>query len=107
MQKIRQTLIYSVPASLWDTFIQLSGILEIWEKELVFRLLDFKDSHLNLCIPFESIEQVKEYLVFDLAKNGLRIQNKDGKFDLFVLEEVSVFKKVLSTQIKKSLNRTL
>lgn len=93
--------VFSTPAFLWDGVIQLSGILEVWEREVVFSLNNFKESHLSLSIPLTAIERVEEYLVFDLAKNGLRIQDKDGKYDLFVLEEVHQFKNRLLAAMER------
>lgn len=92
MKKKLHTPIFSTPASLWDGASQLSGNLELWETEVVFRLADFKDSHLNLRIPLADIEKVEEYLVFNVAKNGLKIQDREGRYDLFVLEDVRGFK---------------
>jgi hypothetical protein len=93
-------LILSSPAYLWDGYHQLLGTLELWESEVIFKLSDFKYSHLNLHIAMKNISKVEEFLIFDLAKNGLRIQNKDGKYDLFVLEESEYFKKMLINQLK-------
>lgn len=92
MKKNLRSPLFSTPASLWDGASQLSGNLELWETEVVFRLADFKDSHLNLRIPLADIEKVEEYLVFNLAKNGLRILGREGRYDLFVLEDVRGFK---------------
>ncbi len=93
--------IYKTPAVLWDKTQQLHGSLELWETEIFFRLNEFKESHLNLSIPLTAIEKVEEYLVFDLAKNGLRIQDKHGKYDLFVLDDVRKFKHILLHEIAK------
>ena len=87
--------ILEFPAHLWDGIRQLPGTLELWEKEVVFRFVNFKDSHLNLVIPISEIEKVEEYLVFDLARNGLRICSKGGRCDLFVLEDGQAFKKAI------------
>jgi len=95
------TSIFSAPASLLDGQNQLSGKLELWETIITFRLADFQNSHLNLTIPIVSIEKVEEFLIFNLAKNGLRIQNTNGRFDLFVLEESDVLKKMILGKIKK------
>ncbi|MGK0175307.1 MAG: hypothetical protein ACI9AT_001694 [Ulvibacter sp.] len=92
--------IFSTPASLWDGKHQLSGILELWETNVIFRLTDFQDSHLHLCIPLNTIEKIEEFLIFDLAKNGLRIQDKNEKYDLFVLDEGSDLKKMILAKIK-------
>ncbi|GJM33548.1 MAG: hypothetical protein DHS20C18_25490 [Saprospiraceae bacterium] len=87
--------VFSTPASLWNGTNQLLGNLELWETAVIFRLADFQESHLNLTIPLANIEKVEAYLVFNLAKNGLRIQDKEGRYDLFVLDDVRGFKKVL------------
>jgi hypothetical protein len=99
MKKKTPSPIFGYPAVLWDTQWQLSGTLELWEKELVFRLDAFQMSHLNWSVPLAHIRKVEEFLVFGLARNGLRIEDKHGKYDLFVLEEVSVFKKALLARI--------
>jgi hypothetical protein len=92
--------ILSFPALLWDGEKQLSGRLELWKNTVIFHLSAFKASHLSLVIPLAAIEKVEEYLVFDLARNGLRIQNKNGKYDLFVPEDARIFKKALQEQLK-------
>ncbi len=95
------TPIVTVPATLWDGAQQLPGCLELWPAAVIFHPTDFKDGHLNLHIPLPSIKKVEAYLVFDLAKNGLRIEGQEGRFDLFVLDEVSRFKQLLIAEIGK------
>ena len=95
MKKNDHHLIYKSSATLCDGTSRLQGCLELWNTEIYFRLNDFKESHLNLIIPLKGIEKVEEYLVFDLAKNGLRIQDEEGRYDLFVLEDVRTFKQIL------------
>lgn len=93
----RSTLpILSTPAYLWDNSIQLGGTLELWESEIRFQTSELKGSPLNLYIPLEIIETIEEFLIFDIAKNGLRIQNIEGKNDLFVLDQPKVFKDALN-----------
>lgn len=101
MEKPIRSPILSAPAALWNGIRQLPGTLELWETEVVFRLNDFKDSHLNLSIALLEIEKVEEFLVYDLARNGLRIQNKDGNFDLFVLDEAPRFKRLLEEHLAR------
>lgn len=84
--------LFSTPASLWDGATQLPGSLELWETEAVFRPAGFTSGYLSLRIPLAEIEKVEEYLVFNLARNGLRIQSREGKYDLFVLEDIQSFK---------------
>lgn len=93
--------ILSVPALLWDGARQLSGLLELWETRVFFRLDDFTNSHLQLSIPLTELHLVEEYMVFDLAKNGLRLQSKDGRYDLFVLDEGQRFKKAVLVQMRR------
>lgn len=99
MEKHTPSPILSTPASLWDGTRQLPGTLEIWEGEVVFRQQAFLGSHLNLVISLSEIEKVEEYLVFDLARNGLQIWSKSGQADLFVLDEARLFKKKLLEQV--------
>ncbi|MCB0650230.1 MAG: hypothetical protein KDC85_03070 [Saprospiraceae bacterium] len=101
MQKQVTDPVFSTPAYLWDGTNRLPGILELWNTEVVFRFSGFKSSHLNLVIPVSSIEKVEEYLIFDLAKNGLKIQSREDKFDLFVMEEVWKFKNSLTKALDR------
>ncbi|PSR14231.1 MAG: hypothetical protein DA408_09690 [Bacteroidetes bacterium] len=89
----------TAPAALWDGTHQLAGQLELWDTVLVFRLSDFKFSNLNLTIPLAEIVEVEEYLVFDLARNGLRILTKNNRYDLFVLDDSRVFKLAILSSI--------
>ncbi len=101
MTKNTNAPIYKSSATLWDGTQKLRGCLELWETEIFFRLNEFKESHLNLSIPLTAIEKVEEYLVFDLAKNGLRIQDKQGKYDLFVIDDVHKFKHILLEELAR------
>ncbi len=91
--------LHAHPAHLWDGYRQLPGTLELWEQQLVFRFANFRDSHLNLTIQFSDIEKVEEFLIYNLARNGLRIIGKDGKADDFVMEESHFFKKLLEARL--------
>jgi hypothetical protein len=101
MEKHSERYIYSSHAFLWNGREQLSGTLEVQMTAVIFRFNNFDTSHLNLCIPIDQIERVEEFLVFDIAKIGLRIQGTNGKYDLFVLEDGQAFKKIVDAQIKK------
>lgn len=92
-------LLFSVPAFLWDDRQRLSGMLELWNLEIVFRFNDYKGGHLSLEIPLDSIETVEVFLIYNFARHGLKVQTREGKFDLFVLEEASVFKEKLERQL--------
>jgi len=54
-----------------------------------------------LQIPLNEIKEVEEFLIYELARGGLRIVNINGHFDLFVLENAAIFKKRLLTEISK------
>jgi hypothetical protein len=87
-------------ASLWDGNRQLPGTLSLTPKNLIFQFDDFQKSHLNLVIPLEDIETAEHFLVFELARNGLKISTEKG-YDLFVLENAMDFRKVLMKAIGK------
>lgn len=92
----------STPAWLWDGQRQLPGTLELWELKVVFRSEGFSESHLNLVIPIWEILQVEEFLLYDLARNGLRIEDREGKTDYFVLEEPRLFRQRLEDVMKQA-----
>ena len=91
--------LFTAPATLWDGTHQLAGQLELWATGLVFRLSDFEFSNLNLAIPLTEIAEVEEYLVFDLARNGLRVLTKNNRYDLFVLDDSRAFKLAILSSI--------
>ena len=94
-----QSPTFSTPAFLWDGLSQLPGTLELWEQKVVFRFDNFRDTHLNLVIPLWEILRVEEFLIFNISRNGLRIENKEGKADCFVLEEPGIFKEKIKAHI--------
>jgi len=101
MKKEIRKLIYSVDASVWDGNFQLPGILGLSSNCISFNFNDFAKSHLMLQIPLNEIKEVEEFLIYELARGGLRIVNINGHFDLFVLENAAIFKKRLLTEISK------
>jgi hypothetical protein len=88
-------------AWLWNGRQQIPGRLRLLEKKLRFELTSFPSSHLQLEILYEGITGAEEFLVFDLARNGLRIQSMDGRSDLFVLDDILVFKEALQDRLGK------
>ncbi len=93
--------LHTTAAWLWDGKRQLPGRLELSEYRLEFHFDNFRDSHLNLIIPLREIEKVEEFLLFELSRNGLRVENRQGKTDVFVLEELAGFKKMIIEQKEK------
>ncbi len=88
------------PAIFWDGTKQLPGLLELRNDELVFKFDDFKHSHLNLCIKLSDIEYAKEFLLFKIARKGLKVSSKNDRIDLFILEDPKPFCKALLLQIE-------
>ncbi len=101
MKQSTNTPIFVSPAHLWDGHRQLPGQLELWEQELVFRFANFEDSHLQLTVSLSEITKLEEFLIYNVALNGLRIISKDGKADTFVLEQSRLFKHLLEAQISR------
>lgn len=83
-------------AIFWDGSIQLVGRIELWESKLSFRFENFKHSHIKLIIHLVEIEKVKVFRIFNIGKNGLKIISKDGRTDMFVLEDCQTFYQNLS-----------
>ena len=83
--------IYTTSAIFWDGSIQLIGNIELWESQVTFSFEDFKHSHLNLAIPFSAIQKVKIFRIFNIAKNGLKVISKDGRVDMFIIEDCQAF----------------
>ena len=94
-------VIHSELAIFWDGAKQLSGILEIFETELTFQFEDFKHSHLGLRISFEEIQYAKEFLLFNLTRNGLKIVSRDGKIDMFILDDSKSICELINFQLAK------
>ena len=86
-------------AYLWYGTKQLSGTLELWPTQLVFHFDDFKKTQLTLNIALANIEFAKLFLIFNIAKNGLKVKTKDGKIDLFVLEDCERFCRILKVNL--------
>ncbi|MCB0622223.1 MAG: hypothetical protein KDC43_10235 [Saprospiraceae bacterium] len=96
-----EPIVYTTPAILWDGAKQLPGQLVLRETELHFHPDTFQKSHLSLIIRLREIDLLEEYLVFDLARNGLRIGSRGQKADLFVMEEVTAFRRALQEQLSR------
>ncbi|MBK8566715.1 MAG: hypothetical protein IPN76_26140 [Saprospiraceae bacterium] len=101
MKHINKHPLHTYPAHLWDGHRQLPGQLELWEHELVFRFANFEDSHLQLAVPLSEITNLEEFLIYNVAWNGLRVISTDGKADSFVLEQSRLFKHLLEAQISR------
>jgi len=96
--KTSTQLIFSSPAFFWDGSIQLSGVLELWDAELKFSFEDFQHSHLDLKIQLNDIKVCKPFLLFNVARKGLKIISINGKVDMFILEDSKEFYKMVEKQ---------
>ena len=88
------------PAWLWDNGHSLPGRLELTADRLLFHSNQFHNSHLHLEIPLKEIVLIDTFLVFDLARSGLRVKTRDNKVDFFVLEQVELLKTALEKALK-------
>jgi len=86
-------------ATLWDGSKQLHGSLELLENGLFFSLNNFSKSNLNLDIPYEHIESVKLYRVYKISLEGLEIVTKDGRQNIFVMEEAKEIKNSITDRM--------
>ncbi len=91
-----KTHLLSCPASLYNGKQQLPGTLILTDEHLLFTFEDFSQSHLNLQIPINEIEQAEEFLLFNISRNGLKITSRGGHFDLFVLDNPAVFRTAIA-----------
>ena len=98
IEKQYKAIILKSRASLWDGKRRLPGNLSLTSQRLVFQFDDFQKSHLSLSIPLVEIESAEHFLLFDFARNGLKITSKSG-VDLFVLDDPLKFRKTLKKAI--------
>ena len=97
-EKHPKPVILTSKASLWDGKKQLPGTLSLTPKNLIFQFDDFQKSHLSLVIPLVEVESAEHFLLFEFARNGIKITSKTG-VDLFVLDDPLVFRKGLRKAI--------
>ncbi|MCB9308942.1 MAG: hypothetical protein H6567_02650 [Lewinellaceae bacterium] len=81
-------------AVLWDGVKQIHGELILDDGDAVrFEMEDFQDSSLSLVIPRSEIASIRSYKVYDILSSGMEIITKDGKKNVFVVEEILKLKK--------------
>jgi hypothetical protein len=100
IEKHPKSFLLQVPSHLWDGNKQLSGTLSLTQKKLIFEIDDFQKSHLSLTIPLVDIESAEHFLLFEFARNGIKITSKIG-VDLYVLDDPLLFRKELKRAIEK------
>jgi hypothetical protein len=94
--------ILRMDAYIWNGKQKLLGKLVLTNESLEFILKGFEESRLLWRINRNKIRQAKDFLVYDVARQGLKITGDDGKSDLFVFE-----KKTELSQILKVLNQKI
>lgn len=87
-------------AILWDGNKQLHGFIEFTDMELIFRLKDFSETSLHLFIPYRDVTKVGTYKLYGIAVDGIEIISKDGKRNIFVVEDVRVVKDDLKSRMQ-------
>jgi hypothetical protein len=75
-------------AILWDGNKQLHGFIEFTDMELIFRLKDFSETNLHLLLKFEDISKIRKHKLYNLSHEGIEIYSKEGKRNVFVVEDV-------------------
>jgi hypothetical protein len=88
--------LYTVEAVLWVGSHRISGLLNVEEDALVFKMEPDLQSHFSLYIPKNEIRRIGEFLLFGISRNGLSVESQDGKEDRFVVEDPSELRRLLS-----------
>jgi hypothetical protein len=86
-------------AILWDGHKQLHGFLEFTDMELIFRLKDFSETNLHLLLKFEDISKIRKHKLYNLSHEAIEICSKEGKRNVFVVEDVDKLKKEISINL--------
>ncbi len=74
-------------AVLWDGYKQIKGELEMDNKFLYFRMIDFEDTDLHLQILIENITHISHEKLFGIEHKALAVHSGKGKINVFVVED--------------------
>lgn len=88
-------------AILWDGNKQLHGFIEFTDMKLIFRLKDFSKTYLHLLLKFEDISKIRKHKLYNLSHEAIEMCSKEGKRNVFVLEDVDKLKKELNLTVSK------
>jgi len=91
---------------LWDGYKQLSGQLQINQKELTFVFDYFQKSSMSLHIPLTKIDKVELFRIYNIADKGLRVRTKSGEVNQFILENPLDIKQKITAYINKRIQNT-
>lgn len=84
------------PTFLWAEGERLIGKIYIFKHYLEYVPDHFQNSHLTCTIYFSDIIRIQEFLLFDIARNGLSIHSKDDRIDQFILDEPAEVKAIIN-----------
>jgi len=90
-----------IKAILWDGKKQINGQLHIEKYRIIFQLQDFAETDLDLDIAYRDIEKVEYHQLYNLTTQGLEINTKSHKKNIFIVEEPIEVKKVIEGRCKK------
>lgn len=79
-------------AILWDGNKQLKGEITFKEDHLDFSLKDFTLTNLNFRVGYDDIVEVNHHKVYNIVKGGIEIVCKDGRKNVFVVEDPTLLK---------------
>ena len=90
-----------VEAFLWNGKTRLPGRLILGSTTLAFETDGFQSSHLCLEIALADIIKLESFLLYDIARNGLKIKAQNGRESEFIIPEFDTFYKKLKEAIKR------
>ena len=85
-------------AILWDGRKQIKGELILSEKLIRFKMKDFSDTDLDFILPYNRIDKVNYHKIFGLDAKGVEIVSKEGKKNVFVLDDPSEVINIINLQ---------
>lgn len=88
-------ILHQTEAFLWDGKNRLLGQFFIYNDRIEVEFGQFANSHLFLRIPKENIQQMREFLLFGVSRNGLAIRSTDGREDQFIVNDPSSLRTTL------------
>ncbi|MCB9049609.1 MAG: hypothetical protein H6556_09270 [Lewinellaceae bacterium] len=89
-----------VEAFLWNGKTRLSGRLVLGPTTLAFEADGFHSSHLGLEIDLADIVKLESFLLYDIARKGLKITARNGREGQFIIPDFDVFYRKLKEAIE-------
>jgi len=85
-------------AILWDGHKQIKGELILEKKRIKFRLADFSETDLDFDLAYQEIKQLSYHSLYELSTNGLRIESKNKKSNIFIVERPQELKEAIQVR---------